>query len=367
VSAQAIEYCFLTPDALVNLDGQITAVGASTRLGTLLPTRALMKLGYDARAFSLVADLAPAQAAVRAAKRIVFGELFGTREGWAPSVRAYRQLLSLIDDARGRVVFTVADDHFADREFLDFYRDALPECLAVTTVSQQLAQRIRTLTSRPVVVAPEPCEGSRGAPRAFAARRPAAPFAWLARRVGLTDDHWRLRLLWFGYPQSLPPLLKLLPALEAFSRRQALGLTVVTQHFPELAALATPERARAGAAFRLNFVPWTPFVMDSMIALADIVLIPVDYRDPVRQAKSPNRLVAGLQGGRFVVAHPLAAYAPYAAFSWIGEDLCAGLDWAIRHPGEVMERIARGQAFVDEKHSPQAVARFWLDVLHPKN
>jgi hypothetical protein len=366
MTAPAIEYCFLTPDALVNVDGQITALGASARLGSLVPTRALVKLGYDARTFSLAGDCAPAEAAVRSARRIVFGELFGTQQGWTESIARYRRLLGLIDDARGRVVFSFADDHFADRDFLDFYRQVLPECLAVTTVSEQLAQRVRPLTSRPVVVAPEPCEGSRGAPLA-ATRKPSAPLAWLARRIGLADDHWRLRLLWFGYPQSLPPLLELLPALESFARRQPLGLTLVTKRFPELEALATPERARAGAPFHLNLVPWTPLVMDSMIAQTDIVLIPAAYRDPVRQAKSPNRLVAGVQGGRFVVAHPVPAYAPYAAFAWIGDDLCAGLDWAVRHPREVMARIARGQAFIDEKHSPQAVARFWLDVFHPKN
>ena len=68
-----------------------------------------------------------------------------------------------------------------------------------------------------------------------------------------------------------------------------------------------------------------------------------------------------------MVAHPLPAYAPYAAFAWIGEDLCQGVEWSIRHPREVVERIARGQAYLDERHSlPHAVARFWLDVLDPK-
>jgi hypothetical protein len=103
--------------------------------------------------------------------------------------------------------------------------------------------------------------------------------------------------------------------------------------------------------------------MPGIIDSNDMILIPSAYRDPVKQAKSPNRLVAGLHGGRFVVAHPLPAYAPYAAFAWIGEDLCQGIEWAIRHPREVIERISRGQAYIDEKHSSEAVARFWLDVL----
>ena len=100
MTARAIEYCFVTPATLVNLDGQITALGASARLGSLVPTRALTTLGYDARTFSVATDPAPAEAAVRSAKRIVFGELFASKEGWGASVAAYRRLLRLIDDPR---------------------------------------------------------------------------------------------------------------------------------------------------------------------------------------------------------------------------------------------------------------------------
>src|SRR5207237_1412189 len=147
----------------------------------------------------------------------------------------------------------------------------------VTTVSEKLAQTIRTYTSRPVLVAPEPYEGARGRPHAIAVRRGARALNWLARRAGISADIWRARLLWFGYPQNLPPLLAILPGLGELSRQYELR------------------------------------------------------------------------------------------FAWIGEDLCAGLRWAMAHPQEVLERIARGQEYVDQKHSPQAIARFWLDVLRPKS
>lgn len=367
MTTAAIEYLFITPEFLVKADGQVTAFGASARLGSIAPTRALMRLGYDARTFSVAADTAPAEEAVRTAKRVVFGEMFDTAVGWSVPVAVYRRLLGLIGNRRERVVFSIADDHFDDADFRDFYREALRDCLAVTTVSERLAQTVRQLTPRPVRVAPEPCEGGRGAPQAAAARKPPAPLAWLARRIGISDDLWRLHLLWFGYPANLPPLLELLPALEQLSARHPLLLTCVTNPVAELARLMTPERGRAEARLRMRFVQWSPTIMDAVIASCDLVLIPSDYRDPVKQAKSPNRLVAGLHGGRFVVAHPLPAYTPYAEFAWIGEDLSEGVEWAMRHPREVVARIARGQARIDEIHSPDAVARFWLDVFHPKN
>jgi hypothetical protein len=367
MSAPAVEYLFITRDYLVDIEGEITALGASTRLGSVAPVRALMQLGYDARAYSVATDPAPTEALIPAAKRIVFGEMASADEGWGETVAEYRRLLALVPDARGRVVFSIADDHFDDPEFLAFYRDVLPGCLAVTVVSPRLAERVRGLTARPVHVAPEPCEGARGAPQAFVARRPPGPFGWLARRIGLPEDLWRVRLLWFGYPTNLPPLLAMLPELEALAREHPLQLTCATQPVFEIMDLLTPERSGGAAPFQLRFVQWSPNLMDGLIAASDIVLIPSEYRDPVKQAKSPNRLVAGLHGGRFVVAHPLPAYAPYAQFAWVGEDLLEGLRWAIRHPRQVLERIARGQACVDQRHSPETVARFWLDVLNPKN
>jgi glycosyltransferase involved in cell wall biosynthesis len=233
----------------------------------------------------------------------------------------------------------------------------------VTAVSPRLAETVRIFTSRPVLVSPEPSEGERGVPQASVARKPPAPFAWLARRIGLSSDLWRVRLLWFGYPANLPPLLELIPALEALARRRPLMLTCVTSPVAEISALMNEARTRDSSALRVQFIPWSPLAMPGLIRSSDMVLIPSDYRDPVKQAKSPNRLVAGLHGGRFVVAHPLPAYAPYAAFAWIGEDLCQGVEWAIRHPAEVVERISRGQAYIDQHHSAEAVARFWLDVL----
>jgi hypothetical protein len=361
------EYAFITCAALVRVGEEVTTYGASARLQSVAPAHALARLGYDARAYSVAGDAEAAASAARSAQRIVFGEMWAIEGSWGAAGAAYRRVLGGIEEPRGRVVFGIADDHFHDAEFLGFYRDVLPECLAVTVVSEALAAKVRPLTSRPVLVAPEPYEGARGAPQAIAARRLPAPVAWLARRVGLSTDHWRVRILWFGYPQNLPPLLELVPALERYAARFPLLLTCITQRVAELDALLAPSRTGEDSRFRVRFIPWTPAVMAQAIGYSDLVLIPSHYRDPVKQAKSPNRLVAGLHGGRFVVAHPLPAYAPYAAFAWLGEDLVAGIEWAVRHPREVIERISRGQAWLDERHSPEAVARFWLDVFHPKN
>jgi hypothetical protein len=364
MTGSTVEYLFITSGALLNLEGHgVTARAASARLGSLAPTRALTGLGYDARTCSIAADMDSAKELIRHARHVVFGEIFTTRDGLEPMLAKYRELLALVPDARKRAVFSIADDHFDDTVFSDFYAEVLPECRAVVVMSDELSRTVARFTQRPVFVAPEPYEGARGTPQVFTARAPRGPIGWLARRIGLPQDLWRMRLLWFGYAMNLPPLMGMLPALDRLARRHPMLLTLVTRPFAELPQVMTPERSGESSALQVRFREWQPNVMDAALAAHDVVLIPSAYRDPVKQAKSPNRLVAGLHAGRLVVAHPLRAYAPYADFAWIGEDLCAGIEWAIRNPRDALERIARGQVFIDQRHSPEVVARFWLDVF----
>jgi hypothetical protein len=117
---------------------------------------------------------------------------------------------------------------------------------------------------------------------------------------------------------------------------------------------------------RTRFVPWSLEAVDSALLACDLVLIPVELGNPRKLAKSPNRLTQALHGGRFAVASPLPAYQPYAEFCYLGADLCQGIRWAIGHPAEILQRIRRGQAYLDRHHSLEVVARFWVDVFHPR-
>lgn len=358
------EYVFLTTAALFRAaDGEVTAALPSVRLGSIGPTYALARLGYDARTVSVFRDTGLAEASVVKAKRIVFGEMSDAAEGWVGSATLYRKLLARIEDRRRRVVFSIADDHFDDPDFLGFYREALPECLAVTTVSEKLAATLRKLTERPVYVVAEPVEGVRRTPHAPATRRPARWLLWLAERAGVPRDAWRVRLLWYGYPMNLHVLLEMLPELERFSAAYPIELTCVTNPVAEIEQLLTPARTRDDARLRARFIPWTFGAVENALAASDFVLIPSHYGDARRQAKSPNRLVCAMHGGRLPICHPLPAYAPYAEFAWVGENLVEGLRWALENPHQVLERIAAGQRYIDERHSSEAVARAWLNVF----
>jgi hypothetical protein len=91
--------------------------------------------------------------------------------------------------------------------------------------------------------------------------------------------------------------------------------------------------------------------------------LPVDLASESKSAKSANRLVEALRAGRLAVASPLAAYQEFAASARIDENIVQGIQWALDHPAEVVQRIRTGQAATEEKYSPAAVARQWQQTM----
>src|SRR5882762_2799193 len=110
----AAEYLFVTPEPLYTTSGRLFARGASTRLGSLLPMQGLRSLGYDARAVSTYGGSADAEAEIRQAQCVVFGEIFANRREHLPVD------VATVRESTQRAVFYLADDHFDDAQFSAF-------------------------------------------------------------------------------------------------------------------------------------------------------------------------------------------------------------------------------------------------------
>jgi glycosyltransferase involved in cell wall biosynthesis len=95
----------------------------------------------------------------------------------------------------------------------------------------------------------------------------------------------------------------------------------------------------------------------------DAVIIPSNPHDPRKAVKSPNRFTESVWAGRFVVAHPLPAYEPLAAYGWVGEHLGEGLAWLLDHVEDARERIRAGQEAVARQFSLEAIGRAWRSVI----
>lgn len=300
--------------------GRVTSDAASVRYRITIPAQSMpgskvTYLGPGANRRTLLGRFEGAQA-------IVFGKLFSSALPLAESVL---ELATALKGRGTRVVADFSDDHFADPLLGPPHRAMANAADRAVASTPGLAELLREHTGTPVSVITDPVEGERGEVRA-SARKPA-------------------RLLWFGHPLNLDTLRFGLPQLADYS------LTLVTA--PAAGAEALGHRFR----------PWSTSALFDELRDCDAVIIPSNPHDPRKAVKSPNRFTEALWAGRFVIAHPLPAYQPLAAFGWVGEDLGEGLAWLQGHPEEAAGRIRAGQDWIAQRCSPQAIGRAWKTII----
>lgn len=317
---------------LQKVAGRATSSVASVRYRITVPAQALEGEGFESRVTQIGAGASRRTLLERfaGAQAVVLGKLLAPP---AEYERVAGDTLALVGELRARGVRVLAD--YSDDLFDDPLQGTAQRALAgavdrVTVSTPQLADAVRAWTAAPLSVIADPVEGARGEPRV--GRRP--PYA----------------LLWFGHPTNLDTLRYGLPQLER--AKIDYSLTLVT------AAGAGAERV-PGSRFRT----WSTAALFEELARCDAVVIPSNPHDPRKAVKSANRFTESLWAGRFVMAHPLPAYAALGDFGWVGEHLGEGLAWYAGHGDEARRRIEDGQAAIGERFTPQAVAHDWSAAI----
>jgi glycosyltransferase involved in cell wall biosynthesis len=315
--------------------GALQSALASVRYRMIQPKVELERLGHRV---SFIDPRSPGAAeAARTADVLVFGKLMSqaARDGFVPTADAYRGLLARVQGPK--VVFDVNDDYFDVPAYAGFYRGEQPD--AWTTSTGTMAEVLVEFAQSPIHVVPEPFEGPHGEPRA-----PAPKSAGL---------------LWFGHPTSVPELAASMDELVAAGKKHSLHLRCLTApgHGAE-------QLCRTGTAgLRVSFEPWSAAATWRALQACDLVILPAKLSRPLARAKSANRMIESLRAGRFALAHPRPAYLELADYSWVGESLAAGIDWALAHPRRALARITAGQGRVEAEYSPSAIAGKWIEAF----
>lgn len=258
-------------------------------------------------------------------------------ELWLDACRAARR-------SRTPLVLDICDYPFQKPPTVPaFYSETLEICDAVTVNSERMAELMAPhVPLRPLVIEDAILGG------------PAEP------RFAPGD---RLEIVWFGHHGNLPYLTERLDALARFSGQRACRLTVVTQDGIAIDALADDIVPLLSSTFDARFIPWSLENLRSALCDCDLVLIPSDPSHPLKAGASANRLAEALNAGRFAVASPLRSYLPFADAAWLGEDLGAGIGWALAHPGDVLGRIRAGQERVAASCAADAIGRQWCELF----
>jgi hypothetical protein len=239
----------------------------------------------------------------------------------------------------------------------DSYASAFPRAAGLTAATQYVAAELGPLAKRRVEVVAEPHAGYPGEPRAARPRRRSRTLEWLAARAGVAADAWRMRLLWIGEADGVASIIELAPQLQRLGREIPLALRCLCAAGTGLDALAEGLHEEDPDSLRLSIEAWSPMASAHALAACDLVLL------PGRTPAHASRLIAALRAGRFPICHPSPYYEALGEFAWVGNDLAEGIRWALSHPEEVLERLARAQDYVARVHTPAAVARHWIEIF----
>lgn len=175
-----------------------------------------------------------------------------------------------------------------------------------------------------------------------------------------------LRLAWFGVfaPEFRPFVESHFMLIASKLRSRPIELAFVT-HATQAALVHDMAAAlrEVNPRFLLRHVAWSVQATARELERADLVVLPQDAGSDWGYVKSHNRLVETIRAGRLAVASPIPAYQELADAAWVGDDLAAGVEWALGNPAEVVRRVAAGQAHVAERFAPSRIASQWARAL----
>ncbi len=333
---------------------------ADARYRVFAPVRELHALGHDVEVIYFAPELSAAQLLSAVQGQVaVLGKLVPpTHEAFsglaATALAVVKQL-----QARGvTVIADINDNHFEESPRAPYFRELAVTADAIVASTPKMAELVRRYTVKPVSVARDPYEGQRGEVRFEPAR-----LSWWGRLSGASGPDVRPKLLWYGYPTNLDTLLVLRDQLLPLAQDQPLAVRVMTRGGSAAESLCDELHATSGGRIWWTFSPWSLAEMPKALAETDLVVLPSNAEDARKAVKSPNRLVNGLWAGRFVITHPLPSYEEFNDYAWVGEDLAAGVRWALEHPRDVAERVRRGQEYLDRHYSPFCAAREWEQAI----
>jgi hypothetical protein len=110
---------------------------------------------------------------------------------------------------------------------------------------------------------------------------------------------------------------------------------------------------------------WTYELQDQIVDNSHFVLLPIVNTSENISAKSPNRLIDGIQRGKLVLTNTgVDSYEPFKNFSYFVSDFNygRGLKYAINNKDEVLTNIKRGQLYIDQHHTPDVIGKQWIEI-----
>jgi hypothetical protein len=251
-----------------------------------------------------------------------------------------------IEQARALGAQTVYD--LCDNKF-DEKQEYAPCCLAANLVSVnsvQMGVSVKKHTGRDSIVMPDPFERPKLSPK--------------------FSPGSNINLLWFGSQSSF----KFLPMVEIWQRLEKevcnYSYTMVSAKTDRVLSKFQLRQQKGSVSGinldRVNMKEWSWELQGQLLEQCDIVLMPVQTDNPRTDTKSANRVIDSLISGKFVITTPLASYEEFAPYTWQG-DYIEGIKWAQANPGQVLDKITKGQQHVEQNYSAAVLSNKFIENI----
>jgi SAM-dependent methyltransferase len=331
---------------------------ASNRYRAIIPAVELRTQGHDVT----LIDFAVLRSGVPlpAADATVIGKFLPGREEAGDSADALCTHVERLRATDARVIADFCDDHFGHPVLGPAWRRLAALTSHCVAGTEEMAARVRQHTDAPVVVIGDPLASPKQAPHVF---RPAGTAERLLRSLLSDSKPSRLRLAWYGHPSNWPAMQRWVEHIVPLAAEQPWALSVVTSSLPALETYALEFNARHGPAAYIEFVEWSEQAQWEAVSAADVVLLPTDTGDDGKKVKTGNRLTDAIHTGCHVIASPLLAYQPYAAFVTLTDEPMLALRTYLRDPAAALARIVDGQALAISVAAPSKIAEQWLAAI----
>ncbi|HEV7821192.1 MAG TPA: hypothetical protein VGO84_08420 [Burkholderiales bacterium] len=356
-----MKICWLVRVPISERAGQPYSPLAGVRMRVLMPMIELQRAGLDANITQLPDSGVPDANALRmleSSDAAFFGPVLpAPSQSIDDSAPAVFKLLEHLQQRGIQTLADIHDDHFEVPGRIEYFTGLVEKVDAVFVNSAAMAELVAKYTRRPLHIVGDPYEG----PRGDAQFDPAAGQSWTDRIMPWRAP--RLQLAWFGHQSNLQPVYDLAQKIADARIAWPVDLTLVSRDGFGAREFGEVFNHHHGGRCRLKFVEWSLDETRRVLDECDCAVVPADSRLRKTAVKSPNRIVEVLRAGRLPIAFPIPSYAEFARYGWIGEDVVAGIVWAMQHRDAALSRIKAGQAYVEQNFSAGSIGVQWRTAL----
>jgi hypothetical protein len=326
---------FLTTYPIENLDnGELTSIGASTRLRVIAPFRYLRKLGVDVEIISIPFNGSNNPRITVPRDSVVVVSKIMTEVG--------AEVVEKISRSGLRIIFDICDNHFLGAtQFSHLYRRIRPWVRDYVCNTEEMGLALQREFKREGSTIFDPVELERGTAKAA-----SPPY----------------NMLWYGVPSGLPHLIKWLRDSSLASVDKDIGtITILTTLSAEVTKFIE-SRIADSLHGRLQLLPWSLQRMQCSLRSSNLVLVPMEYT-PFSSTKSANRVAEAIWAGRIVISSDLPSYREFnGQGAVIAQSIGEGLDRIHSVAGQESQ-IIKGQDLISAKYTESVVGQHWFDLL----